>query len=145
MFCIHLTSGSYFTNSVVHRPLIKTIVSNCDPNMTKYFTNIHVMEGFLPYFRVFQVFNAENFHGQSAQILQNGFLALFVLILVASEMTYMILMFWSYLEKGDYMDPRALPSISIGFQMLGTLLSATRKNRLISETMRRLQRAIKSR
>lgn len=110
--------------------------------MKEHLQKVHVMKGFLLYFRVLKVYNVERFRGPSRKIIRNICQLLFVLTLIVSQVTFMFLMYWTYLETRN---PYILSTLSIGYQMSLTHLSGASNNRLISETLRRLQNAINCR
>lgn len=106
---------------------------------------IRVMRGFLPYFHLLKVYNVENFRNSSRQIYQNISRVIFMLSYYVSDVIYMALLYWKYIEKDNNMDPLPLSLFLILLQMKGTHLSGIRNNRLISNTLRRLQNAIEGR
>lgn len=103
---------------------------------------MHVMKSFRLYFRVLKVYNWSNFRGSPNRTLRNVCQLLFVMTLIVCQVAYMILQYWTFFETREALNPYTLPSLSIGYQMLLTHFSGSANNRLISETLRRLQNAI---
>lgn len=106
---------------------------------------VRVMKGFLPYFRLLKVYNVENFCGSKKQIFRNISELLFVLFSYVSIVIFLTMLYWKYTEERNYMDPRSLSVFLMCTQIIGTHLSGVRNNRLITNTLWRLQNAIEFR
>lgn len=106
---------------------------------------IQIMKGFLPYFRILKAYNLDTFGGEWAQISSKIGQLLFVFIFFGSDIIFNILSHWHYVEKRIIVDPKALPILFIGHQILLTHISGVKNNRLMSETLYRLQIAIEQR
>lgn len=108
---------------------------------------IYIMKGFLPYFRILTAYNFVNFSGHWTwtQMLRKFGQFLFVFIFFGSDVIFNILSHWHYIEKHAAIDPKALPILFIGYQILLTHISGVKNNRLMTDTLYRLQIAIEPR